>query len=381
MSLSACLLTRNEEKSLPRALRSVAGIAGELIVVDTGSSDGTVRVAMEHGARVYRWAWDDDFAAGCNHALSQATGDWILWINPDEELAADSRPYLLPYTARDEVLAYSVRVRELLRAGQPDAFTETLQVRLFRRHLALRNVGRLHPHFDVSLRELAQSQGQEVATSEVLIIRHAYQSVLTEAKLRWALRLLELELRDRPGQLHYLIEYGLTLLRLSDAMGHEVLAEAVEKLRPLGESPVAPVPTVGPLLEYLLTVSPGQCRSCMTRAEADELAQRWFPNSPPLLWRRAEYSFRAGDYRTAAAFLERLVDLGQNQSYDRSAAFDPRIIGDSARMNLGICYLRLGHLTGAELCFRHLLGHKSYHEQASQNLALAENLRRQGQNP
>src|SRR5947209_8459800 len=86
MSLSVCLLTRNQETDLPRALRSVAGLADEVIVADTASTDGTARVAAALGAKVVQFPWNDDFAAGRNFAVGQATSDWILWLNADEEL-------------------------------------------------------------------------------------------------------------------------------------------------------------------------------------------------------------------------------------------------------------------------------------------------------
>src|SRR6266481_1881193 len=86
MSLSVCLLTRNQEMDLPRALRSVAGLADEVIVADTASTDGTAQVAAGLGAKVVQFPWNDDFAAGRNFATGQAIGDWVLWLNADEEL-------------------------------------------------------------------------------------------------------------------------------------------------------------------------------------------------------------------------------------------------------------------------------------------------------
>ena len=72
MSLSVCLLTRNDEEHLARALRSVAGVADEVVVADTGSRDRTVQIATELGARVLQFAWEDDFGAGRNFLIGQA---------------------------------------------------------------------------------------------------------------------------------------------------------------------------------------------------------------------------------------------------------------------------------------------------------------------
>ena len=75
--ISACVIVKDEEKNLPRWLDSVKRIAEEIVVVDTGSSDGTVAIAEAAGAKVYHFPWIDDFAAAKNFALAQASGDWV----------------------------------------------------------------------------------------------------------------------------------------------------------------------------------------------------------------------------------------------------------------------------------------------------------------
>jgi len=127
MSLSVCLLTRNEEKNVARAVRSFAGIADQILVVDTGSSDRTLELAAGSGAEVHHFVWNDDFGAGRNFALPQARGDWIFWLNPDEELLPQSQEELRRSLTTDESLGYYVRVQELEQAERLDLFTETLQ--------------------------------------------------------------------------------------------------------------------------------------------------------------------------------------------------------------------------------------------------------------
>src|SRR5437667_5119850 len=158
MSLSVCLLTRNEEKSLARALGSVAGLADQLLVVDTGSTDRTVPVARECGAEVHSFAWEDDFAAARNFTLGQAKGDWVLWLNPDEELLPDGPPFVRKCVADETAFAFGVRAQEMVQADPPQFATETMQLRLYRRHPALHSVGRTHPRFDPPLGEIARCE-------------------------------------------------------------------------------------------------------------------------------------------------------------------------------------------------------------------------------
>ena len=85
--LSLCMIVRNEERHLARCLESVRHIAGQMVVVDTGSTDGTVSIANEFGAEVHSFEWCGDFSAARNASLAPATGRWILVLDADEWLA------------------------------------------------------------------------------------------------------------------------------------------------------------------------------------------------------------------------------------------------------------------------------------------------------
>lgn len=80
------MIVRNEEARLEACLRSVAGVADELVVVDTGSTDRTMEIARELGAVVHERRWRSDFALHRNESIALATGEWVLVIDGDEEL-------------------------------------------------------------------------------------------------------------------------------------------------------------------------------------------------------------------------------------------------------------------------------------------------------
>ena len=85
--LSVCMIVKNEAKNLGRALESVRPLGAEIVVVDTGSTDETKAVAEAYGARVFDFAWVDDFSAARNFAMSQATGAWLIVLDADEVLS------------------------------------------------------------------------------------------------------------------------------------------------------------------------------------------------------------------------------------------------------------------------------------------------------
>lgn len=92
MLLSVVIITYNEEANLARTLESVQPLLadgkGEIIVVDSGSSDRTVEIAKSFGAKVFVEEWKG-FAAQKNSALDKATGEWILSLDADEEVDRD----------------------------------------------------------------------------------------------------------------------------------------------------------------------------------------------------------------------------------------------------------------------------------------------------
>ena len=69
MSVSLCMIDRNEEKQLGACLESAAGLADQIVVVDTGSTDDTKGIAARHGASIYDFAWTDDFSAARNESI------------------------------------------------------------------------------------------------------------------------------------------------------------------------------------------------------------------------------------------------------------------------------------------------------------------------
>ncbi|HYL83663.1 MAG TPA: glycosyltransferase family 2 protein [Candidatus Angelobacter sp.] len=95
-ALTATLIAYNEELDLPRALASLAGIADEIILVDSGSTDRTCEIAREFGARVYTRKLDG-LAEQKNYAASFSSNDWILSIDCDEALSPELRSSLLAW--------------------------------------------------------------------------------------------------------------------------------------------------------------------------------------------------------------------------------------------------------------------------------------------
>jgi GT2 family glycosyltransferase/Flp pilus assembly protein TadD len=116
-SLSLCMIVKNEEKHLVKCLKSVRDVVDEMIIVDTGSTDKTVDIAIIFGAKVFEFPWTGDFAAARNHSLSQATGNWLLILDADEVLSALDFKELREILHRKSStpVAYSIATRNYIR--------------------------------------------------------------------------------------------------------------------------------------------------------------------------------------------------------------------------------------------------------------------------
>ncbi len=127
--LSACMIVRNEEKFLAQCLSSIKNVVDEMIVVDTGSTDKTVKIALSFGAQVYYHPWKNSFSEARNHSLNYATGDWILQIDADETLEQADIPLLHHLIADDSYNAIFVAIYSELPGGRSKHY----YTRVFRR--------------------------------------------------------------------------------------------------------------------------------------------------------------------------------------------------------------------------------------------------------
>ena len=90
MTLSVCLIVKDEEQVLERCLSCAAAFADEIVVVDTGSSDNTVEIAKQFTDKVYFFKWCDDFSAARNFAFEKAGCDLVMWLDADDVITDEN---------------------------------------------------------------------------------------------------------------------------------------------------------------------------------------------------------------------------------------------------------------------------------------------------
>lgn len=103
VSISLCMIVRNEERVLGRCLSCVQEFADEMIIVDTGSTDRTKEIASAFTNKIYDFSWKDDFAAARNFAFRQGTGDYLFWLDADDVIQEKEQKKLFDLKKRLDV--------------------------------------------------------------------------------------------------------------------------------------------------------------------------------------------------------------------------------------------------------------------------------------
>lgn len=109
--LSVCMIVRDEERHLAAALRSVEALAGEIVVVDTGSRDQTPEIAAAHPrVRLLREEFVD-FSQAKSRALDATSGRWVLVLDGDERVSPELADRVRTIVAEDPARAFRIRRR------------------------------------------------------------------------------------------------------------------------------------------------------------------------------------------------------------------------------------------------------------------------------
>jgi len=324
--LSAALIVRDEEAHLGPCLETVSPLVDEVVVVDTGSTDRSVEIAVRHGARVFEESWRDDFAQARNAALERASGDWILYVDADERAFAngDLREALSP----PDLLAARVPFRASSR------LTPYLEHRLFRNRPDLRFRGVIHETIVPALREVVEREGLRVGIAPLTIEHLGYEGDL-RAKHRRNLPLLRRAVATAPQRLYLWHELGEAELALGDA---DAAREAWDRGLALART-MPPQAAEARLLarRIELAVDDGH-------EPVDLLAhaERRYPDDPLILWAGAHQLVRNRRYSEARQRLEVLLDLGPDGPPAGELGYDLGLFRELPLALLGVCRLQEG---------------------------------------
>ena len=220
-SISACMIVRNEEKLLPECLESIRDWVDEIIIVDTGSTDATIDIARQYGARIFEQPWSNDFSKHRNYSMVQATGDWLFIIDADERFLVEDVPEIIDHMREGRFSALSASVLNVY-GQEEERVTFCNSVRFFRRDLRLSYDGIVHNVLQIS---------KDVPVLQTRArLKHVGYDLSPEqmkAKFERTRSLLKQQLSDNPDDVFALFNYAELLRGVEPTVTPDNAAEII----------------------------------------------------------------------------------------------------------------------------------------------------------
>lgn len=228
MNISVCMITKNEQKNLARTLEAIKNFGFEIIIVDTGSTDDTVRIAREYTDKVYFYQWINDFSAARNYAISKAGNDWILSLDADEVVESIDIKTLEKLTTYSEQILGYITIKNHFEASEiKSIYTDTLD-RFFNRK-AFCFEGTIHEQLTLTHPYPLPKEGAQHDTS--IVVEHFGYALSPEelkAKNERNLALLLEELKKDPDNPYVYFQLGQTYNGTDDEKALEYYSKGLE---------------------------------------------------------------------------------------------------------------------------------------------------------
>lgn len=232
MSISLCMIVRNETAYMPGCVSSARRFVDEVVIVDTGSTDGTVAMGWDLADTFCEVAFDGDFSAARNEALVRANGDWILFLDADERLIENEAEVLVKYLSEVD---HDVLGLRLLRYNffADGGFYTGRELKVFRNSPEIQYRRKINE----SVAPAIADAGGRVVAAPVLMnhFGHCRSVADREKKAYTYLSLMDAQLRDRPNDGVLLGYKGLILRslgRFTEALGYSDQSLAIAPSSP-----------------------------------------------------------------------------------------------------------------------------------------------------
>lgn len=310
-SISLCMIVKDEEEMIAACLQSVSSIVDDIVIVDTGSTDGTISIAQQFTDRIYHFRWRDHFAEARNYALDQVQGDWVLWLDADEVVDMEDeelwRQSFLTKAKTFDALLLSLRNYYGPYANEMEVYLYS-SFRLLRVAAGLRYKQAIHEHLDLSRGKYRLDSDPVPGIS----IRHyGYLDPMVEKK-RKSVRNLEL-LKKEKATAGYdpWIDYHVAsehyrqrdYVQAFDSVNH-----AIKRFLENSQFP----PSLVYKLKYEILLVAG--RSDLALAGIEH-AIMMYPDYVDLYYYKGLFQFRSGKFREAIQTFAKCIELGENNRY------------------------------------------------------------------
>lgn len=350
------MIVKDEAHCIARCLRSVCDQVDEIIIVDTGSTDQTVEICKSYGAQVFSYTWNHHFAEARNYGIERATGDWILWMDADEEMevpqAQNLKQLLL---SRSEIMAWIQLINYIGEEVNKNEAHHIAHMRLFRNHLGIKFINAVHEMLNiVDLFPYYDFQTTPILPINIFHYGYMNKYIYNKRKSERNIHLLKNELQTEnhsPWMKYHLANEYYRLEEYETAFKYVNLA--IVHFLQQKKNP----PSLVYKLKYAILITLGSAEGAW---QAIDKAIQMYPDYVDLHFYKGVIYFLKGWYDKAIVIFEHCIELGE----DNIDHLTLKGVGSfHAWYYIGLCHQENGDLDQATHALeKSILLHPTYQE-------------------
>ncbi|MGR3311303.1 MAG: glycosyltransferase [Candidatus Brocadiales bacterium] len=361
-TISLCMIVKDEERNLSQCLESVKDVVDEMVILDTGSSDATVKIANEYRAMVLHRPWNGNFGDMRNYALKHTTGDWILQLDADERLVQEDMQFVKEAVEDKDVNSIFCKIVNI--KGLPIGHTQFYSQRLFRNRLGAFYEGAVH--------ETLRIKGRALFSSDIRIIHHGYN--LDEAQMvvksKRNASILERQIMENPHDIRSYLHlskcyFAQGLYDLTIFAGKKVIENIdTETIRINPEIEIFMIMAFAYVRKHNFDAAEWMCQ-CAIEIDHDYIDPVFF---------MGKLLHDTKRYEKAIAWLKRYKELKEELKKKPRFDFRETYFIDTVQdvhLTLGSCYLEVGKFDEAEKEFLNTIEQNPEFAEAYNGLAVA----------
>ncbi len=321
VTISLCMIVKNEEESLGRCLDSIKDIVDEMIIVDTGSTDRTREIAASYGAKVLDFKWTGDFSEARNFSFSQAGCDYIYSADADEELDEENRKRFMDL--KKDLEKFNIDMVQMYYCNQLEYrtvynFDRELRPKLFKRNRSFTWEDPIHEQVVLD---------PVIVNSDIEIIHRPKES--HAGRDLEAFRKAVLDGHHLSRRLHGMYARELFMAGTDEDFlkaKEFFVASSADTLRGLDE-----IKEAACVLAHIAVLE-GDSHSLLKYSLKDAITEM-----------SSEMCYELGDYYFGRDDIDEAIVWYYNAAYECSSILDAKKSGTFPRLALARCYRKLGN--------------------------------------
>jgi len=348
-TLSVCMIVKDGEVGLLKLLPEIKNIVDEIIIVDTGSKDNSKQVALDNGAKVYDYIWDDNFGKARNESLKYATKDFMMFLDDDDFIKRDDIFLIKTFLGKNKNCGIYLRLLDHLTNNE---VTESTQLRIFPNHIGAEFRGKMHEQVSYSLQE----KGIKLVFCNATINHYGYEDeVDIGKKLIRNFEALKEQLKNNPDDFSSLVFLARTALAINQFnIAKDSINRAIELFKEgkcnLTQEPVL----VAYITKAIVYDAEGKTLEAYKLLEG---IKHLFPNDTALRLTIGEILFKLKKYdkvyKEIVFFRDEKLNIGP---YPMNVSK----VRENMRMMLLASALYVGDMKTAEICMKKAINDPNY---------------------